>query len=590
MTYPSGKIVDYARDAQGRVSQVSLRNNAAATPTVLASSFVYEPMGPLKSFSYSNTLTFNQDWGSDRRLYGKFIKRADTTNLWGRTYTYDNDDTILRITAAGGPRATMNFTYDAKSRLSRATGGFATVAREDYQYDDNDNRTVLEQRTSTTATTPSLTAASTITPGTNRLASITTTTSTGSVTRALSYNGRGDIAGELRDALPVTTSYDAYVRLTGYTRSGTPNAATLYSGTDERVQVTLGTTPRRFVHDESGRVIGEYGATGTVFAEHVWLMPDSDEGGWEPLALLGASTLSYVHGDHLGVPVVITNTAGTSINDMQADPFGRRFRTASASQPRSTLAFPGQIIDIADRHYNLYRDYDPTLGRYLQADPIGLEGGDIVYSYVGGNPVNAIDPEGLLPKFDLQRCFGNADQGNLLPNNPICVSQVQQVRNQKLCSIEQCLELSAFGNARSMSKPVLVAEKGDKLLDDVPFNPTPTKPRASRLALSGEILPGDIVSVALGAVGPKGWHNGSALWIDHQSLEKRTLRLVLRPLACWRRLLEPPLHLIPQHLIGDGLMLSIVDLAFVDNLPSVNRVLEQVEHAAPANGIAVRQT
>lgn len=118
-------------------------------------------------------------------------------------------------------------------------------------------------------------------------------------------------------------------------------------------------------------------------------MPDSDEGGWEPLALLGASTLSYVHGDHLGVPVQITDASGATVNAMQADPFGRRFNTASA-EPRTSLALPGQIIDIADRHYNLYRDYDPTLGRYLQADPIGVEGGDNVYGYVGGNPVNRV--------------------------------------------------------------------------------------------------------------------------------------------------------------------------------------------------------
>jgi RHS repeat-associated protein len=118
---------------------------------------------------------------------------------------------------------------------------------------------------------------------------------------------------------------------------------------------------------------------------------------WEPLALLGASTLSYVHGDHLGVPVDITDASGATVNAMQADPFGQRFYTASTSAPRTSLAFPGQIIDIADRHYNLYRDDDPTLGRYLQADPIGLEGGDNVYGYVGGNPVNRIDPKGLFP-------------------------------------------------------------------------------------------------------------------------------------------------------------------------------------------------
>ena len=153
----------------------------------------------------------------------------------------------------------------------------------------------------------------------------------------------------------------------------------LYSGTDERVQVAVGTTPRRFVYDESGRLIGEYGTGASdVKAEHVWLMPDADEGGYEPLALVGPATTSWVHGDHLGMPVMITSSAGSSVNDFQASPFGTRYRAAKAS-PTTAIALPGQIIDVADRFYNRYRDYDPSIGRYLQADPIGLAGGDNVY-------------------------------------------------------------------------------------------------------------------------------------------------------------------------------------------------------------------
>ncbi len=142
-----------------------------------------------------------------------------------------------------------------------------------------------------------------------------------------------------------------------------------------------------FVYDEAGRLIGEYGPTGALVQETVWL-------GDLPIATLGPTGNFFIAPDHLGAPHQITNAAKQSVWLWDRDPFGNGAPTAATGFAYN-LRFPGQYFDAeTGLNYNYFRDYNPKLGRYIQSDPIGLKGGINTYTYTGGNPVSSIDAKG----------------------------------------------------------------------------------------------------------------------------------------------------------------------------------------------------
>lgn len=118
----------------------------------------------------------------------------------------------------------------------------------------------------------------------------------------------------------------------------------------------------------------------------------------------------YLQGDHQGTPRIATDGANKVVwrNQPLGEPFGLSAVEEDPDGDGQTfvlnLRFPGQYYDKETAtHYNMQRDYDPATGRYLQSDPIGLAGGINTYAYVGGNPLQFVDPWGLAKCPDVER-------------------------------------------------------------------------------------------------------------------------------------------------------------------------------------------
>jgi RHS repeat-associated protein len=140
------------------------------------------------------------------------------------------------------------------------------------------------------------------------------------------------------------------------------------------------------VFDSDGRRIAEYNETsGALIREYVW-------NGWDPVAVIEGGVIAFVRADHIGRPVFATNSSGVKVWTATYMPFGGVHVSTGTLPPNR---FPGQWFQSeSGLHQNWMRDYDPTTGRYLQADPLGLVDGASVYGYVGQNPGRSADPTG----------------------------------------------------------------------------------------------------------------------------------------------------------------------------------------------------
>jgi RHS repeat-associated protein len=327
--------------------------------------------------------------GTARTLRYDYLDRLVDSPGWV-SYGYDGNGNRVSETVAGAPLS-YAFSYD---RLTRADVPGSTSARYTFAYDYQGNVSAI---------------ASFAANG----------TATGGVCLRHDALGRLTLAGTHRSP--------AYVGPGGTSCFVDSDVAQVrarfkYDGRNRRIARWTAAENRwtYVVGDASGNPLSELALVAGAWVrvrDYVWL-----DG--RPLAQVeypGPSGSSegyvyYFHTDHLGLPRALTNQAGQEVWRAALRPYGDLDETTTAD-PLSgrtvvtNLRLPGQyderlfaaagLSGMQGPYYNWNRWYLPSLGRYLELDPIALRGKfnspyrPDWYNYVDGNPLRYVDPFGL---------------------------------------------------------------------------------------------------------------------------------------------------------------------------------------------------
>ncbi len=400
--YPSGLEVHYERNTRGQIIAVSLDSTPAGNSQALVDDVVYLPFGPLAGLSYGNGLSLTRNYDQDYRLIRQEL--AGGLLYQGVSYGYDGNNNILEILDLDTPIQDQEFGYDELDRLTLDASDYGTKS---YEYDAASNRTrrVFDKPDGSVRDIAFEYAAES-----NRLRFVGR--------RSLELDDNGNLLQIIRangNAKKVW-AYDERNRMVAYWKRGVLRANYDYNALGQRVRKTRyklseqGTRKEARTHifhyNQAGQLIQQtvYKPNGTLKRQkhYLWLdqMPIAFvETVYRNNCNIKREELAYITPDHLNTPRMATNDAQQITWTWRSDAFGvgkiDKDPDGDGIKTNIRLRFPGQYEDgESGLHYNYFRDYHPGWGRYVQSDPIGLNGGINNYAYVAGNPVMYYDPTG----------------------------------------------------------------------------------------------------------------------------------------------------------------------------------------------------
>ncbi|EGW21445.1 RHS repeat-associated core domain-containing protein [Methylobacter tundripaludum] len=417
--------INYSYDSHGRITQKSQKSqNTGATPLTVSHSYnaagqrtnslspggqnieyqwtgnritaitsngqpvisqiSYEPDGQVNGWNWGNNQQNERFYDlSGRNIIVSMGFDAQSQMPDSRYYGYDAAGRLTSAIADSDPSLNQRHDYDQLDRLTGSQRGEPQLSRTDYSYDLSGNRS--EKIKDTTILHSYNTD-----PNSNRLQN-----QSGAQTVSYSY----DPAGNLTSDGTFSYSYNAAGRRIATTNTTTAQTTNYgYDAIGQRVTKTNAGNTTQFFYDEQGHLTGEYDASGQLIQEIIWL-GDLPVAALKPATSAVTPDIYYIHADHLGTPRKITRPNDNRVVwSWESEAFGNSLPDQNPSGLGAfvfNLRFPGQYYDQeTGLHYNMTRYYNPSIGGYDQSDLIGLRGGINTYAYVGGNPVNLVDPTG----------------------------------------------------------------------------------------------------------------------------------------------------------------------------------------------------
>lgn len=424
----AGQVVGIGSWAPGASGPVDLAGDVNGTSSAY---IMHEPFGPVTSIPFHNGITRTNTYDLDYRLTNSTDQTSGSmpTPFLNLTYGYDANSNVNAITDGVYPVNTQcGITYDNNDELTAAmtgttctggaSGGYGSLA---WNWDANGNPT-----SDTDNGTYSYTS------GTNKLAS-TTTSGLGFI-----FNGAGALTtlnqwGSLLWSYGVTPS-EQQLSAT-YTGTSSPVVDYEYDGFGQRFSKST-TVSTGYFYGPAGQLFEEVNSYTTLSTDYAYLDPSNPREAFYPvgmLAVYGSGTSStgtpyYIHADRIGTPEVVTDGTPSAQWNTTYTPFGAT-TPYNPSGITMNLRLPGMYDDTQQTGYyhNGAREYSSLTGRYIQADPTGLNGGTNPYQYANSNPFRLTDVYGLNPNcaFALIGTAAGAiwDNTSMLLENPDYVSQ-----------------------------------------------------------------------------------------------------------------------------------------------------------------------